>query len=184
MTRVKNGRRPNELADKIAGFNDPSMGDERERDIILRAYTYGSVLSTYVILVLAIVFAVIGAGFWSVLLIAGGVVSGTAVSRYCKREGIDFAMANAQVDSRRYFIGQLISVLIMAGWLFAIAFHISTGHPLIDVGLGAHFESGESPSSVLLGGISGFLVTVVLGLFVRNSKRKKAQAQLFAEDED
>ena len=158
------------------------MGDERERDIILRAYTYGSVLSNIMFLVLGVVFAVIGAGFWSTLLIGGGVISGTAISRYCKREGIDFAMANAQVDSKRYFIAQLISVLIVASWLFAIAFHISTGHPLIDVGLGAHGEGGESPRSVLVGGISGFVLTAVVGLFVRNARRKKAQAQLFAED--
>lgn len=28
------------LADTVSGFDDPSMGDEREREVILRAYTF------------------------------------------------------------------------------------------------------------------------------------------------
>lgn len=184
MTRVKTDRRPNAVADSIAGFNDPSMGDERERDIILRAYTYGSVLTMFAIFVVAIVFAVIGAGFWSVLLIGTGALSGIAISRYCKREGIDFSMITAQIDRKRFLIGQLMSVLFMAGWLFAIAFHISTGHPLIDVNLGSQFEGSDSASETMVGGISGFVTATVAGLIMRNIRRKQARAQLFLEDED
>lgn len=184
MTRVKTDRKSNALADKIAGFNDPSMGDERERDIILRAYTYGSVLTTLVIFAIAIVFAVIGAGFWSILLMGAAVVGGIAISRYCKREGIDFSMITAQIDKKRFFAGQLLSVLFLAGWLFAIAFHISTGHPLVDVNLGSQFNDSDAASDTVMGGVSGFAAATVAGLVMRNIRRKQARAQLFLDDED
>jgi ABC-type antimicrobial peptide transport system permease subunit len=72
--------RPNAFADRIAGFDDPSMGDERERDIILRAYTFGAVVSTYVFFALALIFAVLGAGLWSALIVLASGVSGVAIS--------------------------------------------------------------------------------------------------------
>lgn len=31
---------PNRLANRFAGMNDPSMGDEREREVIYRAYVF------------------------------------------------------------------------------------------------------------------------------------------------
>lgn len=82
MTNTRKAAKPNALADRIAGFNDPSMGDERERDVILRAYTFGAVVSIYVFYILGVLFAVIGAGLWTVPLILGTGVIGVAVSSY------------------------------------------------------------------------------------------------------
>ena len=74
--------RPNAFADRIAGFDDPSMGDERERDVILRAYTFGAVVSTYVFFALTLIFAVLGAGIWTVLIIFGSIVISGVISVY------------------------------------------------------------------------------------------------------
>ncbi|WP_205683404.1 hypothetical protein [Brevibacterium sp. S111] len=90
MSNISNKKhRGNELADKIAGFNDPSMGDERERDVILRAYTLGAVVSTYVFFALGLIFAVLGAGVWSAFIILGSIATSSVVSGYCKRENVD-----------------------------------------------------------------------------------------------
>lgn len=128
--------RPNAFADRIAGFDDPSMGDERERDIILRAYTFGAVVSTYVFFALALVFAVLGAGMWSVLIVFGSMVTSIAVSAYCQRENVDFSMAMARVSPRRLIVGNIVGALFAIAWVGAIVFQLSNGYPLIDAGMG------------------------------------------------
>ena len=103
--------RPNAFADRIAGFDDPSMGDERERDVILRAYTLGAVVSTYVFFALALIFAVFGAGMWSVLIVFGSMVTSIVISAYCQRENVDFSMSMARVSPRRLIVGSIVGAL-------------------------------------------------------------------------
>ena len=182
--------RPNAFADRIAGFNDPSMGDERERDIILRAYTFGAVVSTYVFFALALIFAVLGAGMWSVLIVFGSLVTSIAVSAYCQRENVDFSMAMARVSPRRLIVGNIVGALFAIAWLAAVVFHMSNGYPLIDAGMGNRLMPGAPSStySIVIGGAIGFIIALTLMTISRVRKSKQARAEAAAaayiEDED
>ena len=182
--------RPNAFADRIAGFDDPSMGDERERDIILRAYTFGAVVSTYVFFALALIFAVLGAGLWSVLIVFGSMVTSIAVSAYCQRENVDFSMAMARVSPRRLIVGNIVGALFAIAWLAAVVFHMSNGYPLIDAGMGNRLMPGAPSStySIVIGGAIGFIIALTLMTISRVRKSKQARAEAAAaayiEDED
>lgn len=182
--------RSNELADKIAGFNDPSMGDERERDVILRAYTLGAVVSTYVFFALGLIFAVLGAGLWSAFIILGSIVTSSAISGYCKRENVDFAMSMARVSAKRLIVGNIAGAVFAIVWVSAIVFHMSEGHPLIDAGMGASTTLGAATSTyaIVIGATVGFIATITLMTFSRIRKITQARAEAAAaadiEDED
>ena len=182
--------RPNAFADRIAGFDDPSMGDERERDIILRAYTFGAVVSTYVFFALALVFAVLGAGMWSVLIVFGSMVTSIAVSAYCQRENVDFSMAMARVSPRRLIVGNIVGALFAIAWVGAIVFHISNGYPLIDVGMGASatFGAPTSAYTIAISAAFGFILALTIMTISRVRKSKQARAEAataaYIEDED
>ena len=182
--------RPNAFADRIAGFDDPSMGDERERDIILRAYTFGAVVSTYVFFALALIFAVLGAGMWSVLIVFGSMVTSIAVSAYCQRENVDFSMAMARVSPRRLIVGNIVGALFAIAWLAAVVFHMSNGYPLIDAGMGNRLMPGAPSSTypIVIGGAIGFIIALTLMTISRVRKSKQARAEAAAaayiEDED
>lgn len=186
MNSTSKSRNPNEFANRIAGLNDPSMGDERERDVILRAYTFGSVVAIYVFFVLGLLFAVIGAGLWTVPLVLGSGVISLAVSTYCKREGIDFASATARVAPKRLVLSQIIGAVFTIAWVIAIVFHQTTGHPLIDVGLGTAFGSSTGGSSIVIGAAIGFIIAGTIMMVSRQRKIKQArfEAERAAEIED
>lgn len=180
----------NELADKIAGFNDPSMGDERERDVILRAYTLGAVVSTYVFFALGLIFAVLGAGVWSAFIILGSIATNSVVSGYCKRENVDFSMSMARVSPKRLVVGNIVGAVFAIVWVGAIVFHMSEGRPLIDAGMGtsATFGAPTSMYAIVIGAAVGFIATITLTTISRTRKIKQARAEAAAaadiEDED
>lgn len=179
---------PNAFADQIAGFNDPSMGDERERGIVLRAYTFGSVISTYAFFALGLVFAVFGAGMWTVLIVLASGLSSIAVSAYCKRENVDFSMVMARISPKRLLISNIVGAVFAIAWVAAIAFHMTTGHPLLDVGLGSDLSEVTSATSVVVGAAVGFIGTIVAMRISRSRKIRQARAESATaadiEDED
>ncbi|MGC2941006.1 MULTISPECIES: hypothetical protein [unclassified Brevibacterium] len=191
MNSTSDKKKPsNELANRIAGFNDPSMGDERERDVILRAYTLGAVVSTYVFFALGLIFAILGAGIWSALIVLGSMVTSVVISAYCNRENVDFSMAMARVSPRRLIIGNIVGAVFAIVWVGAIFFHMSEGYPLIDAGMGASTTLGVSVSaySIVLGAPFGFITALTLMTISRVRKIKQARAEAAAvaeiEDED
>ncbi|MCD1287656.1 hypothetical protein CV023_17780 [Brevibacterium sp. CCUG 69071] len=191
MKTMSDKKKPtNELANRIAGFNDPSMGDERERDVILRAYTFGAVVSTYVFFALGLLFAILGAGIWSALIIIGSLVTSIAISSYCNRENVDFSMAMARVSPRRLVIGNIVGAVFAIVWVGAIVFHMSRGYPLIDAGMGASTTLGVSTGtySIVFGAAVGFIVAITLMTISRFRKIKQARAEAARaaeiEDED
>jgi len=189
MNSTSDKKKPtNELADRIAGFNDPSMGDERERDVILRAYTFGAVVSTYVFFALALLFAILGAGIWSALIVLGSLVTSIAISAYCNRENVDFSLAMARVSPKRLVVGNIVGAVFAILWVGAIVFHMSQGYPLIDAGMGASTTLGVSTGtySIVFGAAVGFIVTITLMTISRVRKIKEArhEAARAAEIED
>lgn len=178
----------NELADRIAGFNDPSMGDERERDVILRAYTFGAVVSTYVFFALGLLFAILGAGIWSALIVLGSMVTSIVISAYCDRENVDFSMAMARLSPRRLIIGNIVGAVFAIIWVGALVFHLSRGYPLIDAGMGASTTLGVSTStySIVFGAALGFIAAITLMTIsrVRKIKQARLEAARAADIED
>lgn len=188
MNSTHKSSKPNAFADRISGINDPSLGDERERDVILRAYTFGSIVSTYAFFTLGVLFAIIGGGFWTVPIILASGAMGIAVSLYCRREGVDFSMVTARVAPKRLVISYLASVPFIAVWLFAIIYHQTTGHPLINAGLGTMFGDSSGGSSMIIGASVGVLAVIVVNALTRRRKIKQARAEearaAEIEDED
>lgn len=186
MNTTSNKKQPtNEFADRIAGFHDPSMGDERERDVILRAYTLGAVVSTYVFFALGLIFAILGAGVWSAFIVLGSMVTSAVISTYCKRENVDFSMSMARVSPKRLITGNIVGAVFAIVWVGAIAFHMSQGYPLIDAGMGSNMTLGASTSaySIVLGAALGFIVTITMMTISRVRKIKQARAEAAAADE-
>ncbi|WP_181276168.1 hypothetical protein [Brevibacterium oceani] len=186
MNTTSNKKQPtNEIADRIAGFHDPSMGDERERDVILRAYTFGAVVSTYVFFALGLIFAILGAGMWSALIVLGSMVTSVVISAYCKRENVDFSMSMARVSPKRLIIGNIVGAVFAILWVGAVVFHLSEGYPLIDAGMGASATLGASVSaySIVFGAAFGFIAALTLMRISRVRKIKEARAEAAAADE-
>ncbi|WP_436326783.1 hypothetical protein [Brevibacterium sp. FAM 27836] len=186
MNNTSGKRHPNALADRIAGINDPSMGDERERDVTLRAYTFGSVVSMYVFFGLGLFFAVIGAGLWTLPIFLASGAMGVAASSYCKREAVDIKLATARVAPKRRVKSYLFGALFTVAWIVAITFHETTGHPLIDAGLGSTLGFSDSGTSMLIGLASGIIVVASLEALQRHRKLKQTrlEAARAAEIED
>ncbi|WP_210604372.1 hypothetical protein [Brevibacterium oceani] len=181
MNSTSDKKKPtNELADRIAGFNDPSMGDERERDVILRAYTFGAVVSTYAFFALALIFAVIGAGLWTVPIVLASGVTGAATAIYCRREGVDFKLVAARIAPKRLITSYIIGAIFTAGWLVAVIFHVTSGHPLIDAGLGSMLAVSDGGSSLIMGAAIGIVVVIALNTVTRSRKIKQARAEAAA----
>ncbi|MGP9623529.1 hypothetical protein ACT3S7_11225 [Corynebacterium sp. AOP34-AQ2-28] len=183
MNRSNRHRGNNALADSIAGFDDPSMGDERERDVILRAFTVGAIASTAVFFALGVFTAVIGGGFWSVPVILGSGVSGLVVANYCKREGVDYSQAMARVEPKRLMVSYIVSAAFLVAWLCALVFHQRTGHPLVDVGLGTSMDSSSGYAPLLGGAVTGFVVYIIANTISRYRKTKQARAEALRADD-
>lgn len=177
MSRSLSNSRSNALADRIAGFDDPSMGDERERDIILRAYTLSAVLSTFMFFALGILFAAIGAGYWSALLMLSPLVGTLAISGYCKRAGIDLALSVANIRPIRLTVSYIITICLALAWLFAMAFHQVNGHPLFPVGLGSTMGNSDSPGASMFGGIIGMAAVIAISTILRYHKKAQAREE-------
>lgn len=173
-----------EIADTISGVRDPSMGDERERDVILRAYTFSSVLATYAAFALAILLAVIGVGLWSVLVVLAAGLSGWGAIWYCARHDVDLTTMTERMTGRRRRVTYSAMAVLAVLWVAAVLFHVLTGAPLVPVDLGFPAPADDGFATVLgalVGGAVGIVAVAVALKLISRSIRRSEQA---AEDED
>lgn len=171
------------VADRLAGITDPSLADERERDIILRAGSAAMTASIYTLQLLGVCFAVLGAGMWSALIFVGSMIPTLVYSWYCRSAGLDTLSSFAKIAPRRRLITQLIGLVLAVAWAGAIAAHMITGTPLIDAGLGAPMIGESSTGSGLLTGavVGGIIAMIVLSVSARIGARRSARD---AEDDE
>lgn len=165
-------------ADSISGFDDPSMGDERERDVTLRAYTFAMQLGVYLSLLFALLLAVVGVGFWSVTLILAAGIASWAAIWYCERENVSMAALVERAGPRRKKLAWILVTFFMLAWLGAMAFHMLTGAPLVPID--ASPGNGDSSVSTVVGGFVGALVGLLaaVGAMKYSAKRaRRAQAE-------
>lgn len=163
------------LADTVSGFDDPSMGDERQREVILRAYTFAMQLGLYLSLILAVWLSVVGAGQWSLLPVLFAGLSSWAAIWYCGRDGIDLMHLTRRVRPRRRRAVAVLMTVLVAAWALALGVHIATGSPLLVTGidLGRESLSGSTLGGAVVGAIVGILAVVVLH---RHSRRRAEKA--------
>ena len=167
-------RRTNEFADRLAGLNDPSMGDERERDIILRAYALTATVGTYASICVGILFALIGAGLWSLLPVLANGLTGVVAAGYCKREGVDLNRATLRTTGRRFAVTMTIGAVLALFLVAVLAYHMQTGQPVIDVGLGG-WPTGTTGSSTATGGVIGGIIggaAVIVFMAIRRRRQQ------------
>ena len=157
------------LADSVSGFDDPSMGDEREREVILRAYTFAMQLGLYLSLVLAIWLSVVGAGQWSLLPILFAGLSSWAAIWYCARADVDLMALTRRVRPRRRRAVAVLMTLLVAAWGIALGVHVLTGSPLWDTGieLGSMELSGSTIAGAVVGGVASVVVVLLLSRYTR-----------------
>lgn len=168
-------------ADSISGFDDPSMGDERERDVVLHAYTFAMQIVVYVSLLFALLLAAVGVGFWSVtLILAAGIGSWSAIW-YCAREHVSMTALADRAGPRRKKAAWILIPIFVLAWLGAIAFHAVTGTPLLPVDLNP--SNGGSSISTVLGVVVGALVGLLAAVGIMKHSAKRAK-QRDAETED
>ncbi|WP_291796247.1 hypothetical protein [Brevibacterium sp.] len=178
-------RRFARAADRITGLTDPSMGDERERDIILRAGTVSMTTAIYTFIGLGLLLAATGAILQSGLAILASAVPNVVYFRYCSSEGVDNAQVYSRTAPRRRRWGLAIGAICALVWLGLLAAYAVTGAPLIDVSwVTSRMENTSTWTGALVGGVAGIAVTFVVFRFMARSGRRRAEAERTAPDED
>lgn len=178
-------RRFARFSDSFAGLTDPCMGDERERDIILRAGTAAMTAALYTFITLGLLLAATGAVLQSGLAILASMIPNAVYAGYCSSEGLDSAQVYSRIAPRRRLWTMVIGAVCALGWLGILAAYALTGSPLIDLSWAtARMESTSTWTGALVGGVAGVAVTfAVLGLLVR-SGRRRTELERTAPDED
>lgn len=179
-------RRFTTTADRLAGIADPSMGDERERDIALRAGTVAMVVSIFTIQLIGVALAVIGVGMWSGIVIVAALIPSGAYSWYCRSAGLDMNRVYSKIAPRRRRLATLAGLAVAAAWIAALSFHMFTGAPLIDVGLSDAVSTDSSTAAGLVTGgiVGGAAAAVALALSARRGRRRLAAEDDADEDAD
>lgn len=173
------------MADSIAGITDPSMADERERDIVLRACAVAMVASVFTIQALAVLFAVIGVGLWSSIIMVATVVPTLVYSWYSKSAGLDSATTFAKISPRRSLKSTLAGIIAAALWIAAVGYHMASGSPLLDVGIStAAPADGSTLSGLITGGLSGALIAIIALMMFARAARRRVAAEEARDDED
>lgn len=169
---------PTPRADAIAGFNDPSFGDEREANIMLRGTVVGMQVATYASFLAALLLAAGGAGFFSALPIFAAAAGGQTITWYCNKHGVSYWELFDRANRGRRWTYWTIAALITAAWIGVLAFHMLTGSPLVSV---SPLLGTDDPSGTLIGGIAGAVaglaaVAVISKLMAGRARRREAEA--------
>ncbi|WP_019158953.1 hypothetical protein [Brevibacterium senegalense] len=183
MTTNSSGERRSfaTVADRLVGLKDPSMGDERERDIILRAGTTAMTVSIFTIQTLGVLLAVIGVGLWSGVVLAAAVIPGVAYTWYCQSSGLDTTQSYAKIAARRRNWSVMAGLAMAAAWIGALSFHMLTGSPLVQAGIQGTVGTGNSTA---IGLVVGGLIGGTIGVFTLSRSSRAGAKRNAADDED
>lgn len=165
------------IADSLSGFDDPSMGDEREREVILRAYTFAMLLGLFLSFVVAFAFAVVGWAFASLAVIVVAGISSWAPYWYCARENVSMPLLGSRANPRRKRLMLVGTVVFLVAWMAARGFHVLTGAPLLSVD---HYlgDGGVGEVSTVVGGLVGAaLALVVVTLAMKRAEKRATRTE-------
>ncbi|WP_258725313.1 hypothetical protein [Cellulomonas sp. NS3] len=170
-------------ADRLMDLDSPVYGDERERALVMEAYTFGATTTVYVCIGAAVVSAVLGGLLLPVALLLVATLPSFASMWYARRRGVDLlAMSErATARERRTAVLTLMGgVLVVLG---AMLVTVRTGHGLVPLPEPTGTAS-EVLDDVLVGGILGGIAGGAVGLVVQLVRRRTRPVADGAEDGD
>lgn len=170
---------PNRLANRFAGMNDPSMGDEREREVIYRAYVFSNVLAAVLSGIAALVLVATGAGILSLAPVIVVGIPGWAAIAYAARENVDLPTLASTTSRSRRIVTILVTIAFLALWLAGLFFHMQHGHPFVRIDVTA-----DSDVSTYLGMACGLVVGIGGVVIAFRMLRGRHRRRLEELDED
>ncbi|MFD2839384.1 hypothetical protein ACFSYH_02200 [Populibacterium corticicola] len=164
------------FADRVSGFDDPSMGDEREANVIMKGHTFALVVSSGTLTIAGAGFALFG--FWYVALgaiLLGGLQSYLTIG-YAAAHGVSiYGLTDRSARNRKIasLIGYLATVAVLLGARF---YQLRMGHPVFgDYGVIQVTPDTTSESIGMIAGVIVGIVAVFIVLKFRAHQRKRAE---------
>lgn len=158
-------------ADRLMDLDSPVYGDERERALVMEAYTFGATATVYVCLGGAVVSAVLGSLLLPVALLVASTLPSLASTWYARRRGVDLLAMSERATPRERRTAVLVVVVGTLVVLGAMLVTVRTGHGLVTVPEPTGTVS-EVLDDVLVGAILGAMGGGVLGLVVQLMRRR------------
>ena len=176
---------PTKNIDAVFGLT--GMGDERQRDIYLRANTFAAHMGIYAGIALAALLALSGMVVWAVVALFATGVPAVAAIAYMKAHGVPYGDSYAQATRTQKIVPSLIGLAIVATMMFGAMWALFTGGPFIevvgpttaDVAQTASEDRAGTAQTLLIGLAAGVGLTAVLFLVLRPtflSKRDRRDA--------
>ena len=172
---------PTPRIDRMMGYNSATMGDEREARILLQATSFGAIVSVYTATAVAAGLALTGNGAWGAVLLVLSSIPSFAIYFYAERHDVQVDKLLSKGTLGQLVWPHMIMGLMVAALLFGIAFHLTTGQPVIPVtdvsqGLADNMSNGHTAplSRGLIGGGIVALIPIVWAIIsVRRTKTQK-----------
>lgn len=162
-------------ADTISGLGTPAMGDERESDVVLRGTAFAYMLFTLAAFVVPIGLALTGTGIWSLVVFAVLIAPSLGLSLYCRSEGLSMEALSAHASQRRKVVIWTSYAVLTLAFMAALAFHASTGHPLINFGNGFDNDLPEMNFGFSKGLVAGGLIGLAAAIYSLRRGRRLAE---------
>lgn len=158
--------RTKKFADDVLGVSDPSLGDERERDVILRAYTLALQYGVTVLFLAALVMMAAGQSFWSIaVVILTGSTTWVAMW-YARSEGVNLMEAIRLGGPRRKRLTTVLTIGYLVAWMGLYAYLLLAGEPLIPSPREPLSTVGSDGISTVIGGVVGAAAALAATYFI------------------
>ncbi|MGW6128844.1 hypothetical protein ACWFNE_02330 [Cellulomonas sp. NPDC055163] len=170
-------------ADRLMDLDSPVYGDERERALVMEAYTFGATATVYVCIGAAVVSAVLGGLLLPVVLLVTATLPSFASIWYARRRGVDLLAMSERATPRE----RRTTVLTMVGGVLvvlgAMLVTVRTGHGLVPLPEPSGTVS-EVLDSLVVGAILGGIGGGLLGLVVQLVRRRTHPAAAGTHGDD
>lgn len=177
--------RTKKFADQVLGVSDQSTGDERERDVVLRAYTVAWQAGVTVLFCFSLVLMAFGESTWSlVLVLLTGATSWVAVW-YAGHEGVNLMELIGRSSPRRGRLTMVATLGFLVLWMGLYAVLLVTGSPIVSADVNPSFEGREDGIGSVMGGVTGAALALIAAALIAKWMRARARRrEAEAEDED
>ncbi len=164
------------FADRVSGFDDPSMGDEREANVIMRGHTFALVVGSGTLTIAGAGFALFG--FWYVALgaiLLGALQSYLAIG-YAAAHGVSIYGLTDRSARRRKIASLVLYFATLVVLLGARFYQLRVGHPVFgDYGaLDVTPDTADESVGMVVGAALGTVIILVV-LKLRARQRERAE---------
>lgn len=169
------------ISEALSSIPTEAGFDERETRILLEGVARAFSVGIYATMIAAALLALTGSGYWSAFALFAAGLPSMVINGYCRKRGIDYDRVWFGYSSAAYTIQMIISLVFLAAWIAAIAFHQLNGRPVIDIPDGV--VTGGNPSGMISGAVVALAIFAIFWL-VLWMKRRKMRAQQAADPAD